>query len=136
MRYYLDTNILIFAIIGKGIDHQTEDILSDYSNLLYTSSVCVMELMQILQTRPMKGEKHNPQKVFDYLDEMGVEVKYVEKRHLEMFSQVPILHNDPNDRLIIAQATTDKMPLISSDIQFPQYEKKLKSFKTLLNKRK
>ena len=31
--------------------------------------------------------------------------------------------NDPSDRLIISQALTEKMPLISSDIQFPKYVK-------------
>ncbi|MDR1779439.1 MAG: hypothetical protein LBR50_01745 [Tannerella sp.] len=31
--------------------------------------------------------------------------------------------NDPSDRLIIAQAITEKIPLISSDKQFPKYRK-------------
>ncbi|HBK32640.1 MAG TPA: PIN domain nuclease, partial [Porphyromonadaceae bacterium] len=30
-------------------------------------------------------------------------------------------HNDPADRLIIAQAITEKMPLISSDHKFELY---------------
>ena len=32
-------------------------------------------------------------------------------------------HNDPSDRLIIAQALTEKIPLISSDTKFPKYKK-------------
>jgi PIN domain nuclease of toxin-antitoxin system len=32
-------------------------------------------------------------------------------------------HNDPSDRLIISQALTEKMPLISSDKKFPKYRK-------------
>jgi PIN domain nuclease of toxin-antitoxin system len=32
-------------------------------------------------------------------------------------------HNDPNDRLIIAQAITEKLPLISSDRKFEHYRK-------------
>jgi len=32
-------------------------------------------------------------------------------------------HNDPSDRLIIAQALTEKIPVISSDAKFPKYRK-------------
>jgi hypothetical protein len=32
-------------------------------------------------------------------------------------------HNDPSDRLIISQAITEKIPVISSDTAFPLYRK-------------
>jgi PIN domain nuclease of toxin-antitoxin system len=32
-------------------------------------------------------------------------------------------HNDPSDRLIISQALTERMTLISSDTKFPKYRK-------------
>lgn len=32
-------------------------------------------------------------------------------------------HRDPNDRLIIAQAISDQIPLISSDRKFSRYER-------------
>ena len=43
--------------------------------------------------------------------------------HLEMLANLPLFpnHNDPNDRLIIAQAIRDRIPLISSDSKFNQY---------------
>lgn len=124
MRYYLDTNIIYFALAGTdSLSDDVKDIISDYCNILYTSSVCVMELMQILKTRPAKGEQQDSQKVFEYLNGMGVNVVYVNEKHLTEFSRMPVLHADPNDRLIIAQAACDRITLISSDNQFEQYTK-------------
>lgn len=40
MRYYLDTNILVFILFKEteSISHVTTDILDDYSNTFFTSS--------------------------------------------------------------------------------------------------
>lgn len=136
MRYYLDTNILYFALVNKDeLCREVNEIVSDCSNLLYTSSVCVMELMQIMQTKPLKGVKLKSQDIFEHLEILGVEIKYVDKRHLEVFSKMPVLHSDPNDRLIIAQSAADDIPLISSDAQFPLYARKMGNFKFVLNRR-
>lgn len=136
MRYYLDTNILYFTLTDAGnLSKEVRQIISDYSNILYTSSVCVMELMQILKTKPAKGKQQDPSKVLGYLKDMGVEVVYVKEKHLVEFSTTPALHSDPNDRLIIAQAASDKITLISSDSQFEQYVKYLPGFKFVLNRR-
>ena len=64
--------------------------------------------------------------VFDFIEnEMGIQVKYVAKEHLRTMAKLDKVdgHNDPNDRLIIAQAITEKIPLISSDRHFYKYEK-------------
>ena len=55
----------------------------------------------------------------------GFHVKYVSKEHLCTLACLELVenHNDPNDRLIISQAITEKMPLISSDTKFPKYVK-------------
>jgi PIN domain nuclease of toxin-antitoxin system len=56
---------------------------------------------------------------------LGYTIKYVKKEHLKTLVNLPIVsnHNDPNDRLIISQAITEKIPLISSDTTFPLYRK-------------
>jgi PIN domain nuclease of toxin-antitoxin system len=64
--------------------------------------------------------------VFDLIEnEFGFQVKYVTKEHLRTLSKLETVegHNDPNDRLIIAQAIIEKIPLISSDKKFPKYTK-------------
>lgn len=46
-RYLLDTNVLVFFILGETENLTTEitSILNDYNNQLYASSVSVLELL-------------------------------------------------------------------------------------------
>lgn len=56
---------------------------------------------------------------------MGISIIDVDRRHLAAYASLPMLkdHSDPFDRLIIAQAITDKIPIVSSDHKFKLYEK-------------
>jgi PIN domain nuclease of toxin-antitoxin system len=55
--------------------------------------------------------------------EMNFEILPVRKEHLLTYSKLstPESHNDPNDHIIISQAITDKIALISSDGKFEHY---------------
>lgn len=46
-------------------------------------------------------------------------------KHIDTLAALPIYddHRDPNDRMIIAQAISDKIPLVSSDRKFIRYER-------------
>ena len=64
--------------------------------------------------------------VFNLIEkELGYEVKYVQKEHLKTLATLGVFkeHTDPSDRLIIAQAITEKLSLISSDNYFRLYKK-------------
>jgi PIN domain nuclease of toxin-antitoxin system len=45
----------------------------------------------------------------------------IEKSHCWQLLQLPFLHRDPFDRLLIAQAQVEGMTLLSSDAQFQHY---------------
>ena len=128
MLYYLDTNILVYLITKDkdSLSREVSEIILDYSNKFYTSSVCVHEIIQLLQIGKInekKHEKYDSREVFRYLDILGIDIVYTTKRHLETMASLPALHSDPYDRLIIAQSISDKMCVISSDRKFRDYRK-------------
>ena len=131
MRLYLDTNILVFMTrYGRDdIDPNINSMLEDYSNNLLTSTVCVQELIHLYQIGKMHPRRKDTLiKVEDFdkwLDSMNIKVVPVTLNHLRQLATLPIDndHRDPNDRLIIAQAISDKIPLVSSDRKFVKYEK-------------
>lgn len=76
--------------------------------------------------------------VFDLIEnKIGLTIKYVTKEHLQKMMALPNVegHTDPSDRLIIAQAVTENLTLISSDSQFPKYKKLLNRLDLIENKR-
>lgn len=131
MRLYLDTNILVF-LTRRGHDDINRDIyelINDYSNQMLVSTVCVQELIHLYQIEKMHPRKDdsltNVEDFEDWLSSMNIEVVPVTVKHLHKLATLPLDndHRDPNDRLIIAQAITDKIPLVSSDRKFVKYEK-------------
>lgn len=129
MRYYIDTNIIIY-MLRKERDEISPSVwasLSDYSNTFLTSTVCVHELIHLYQIGKlgikMKGKSAAITDFSQWLVEMGVAVVPVSIHHLQELASLPLSndHRNPNDRLIIAQAISDRIPLISSDRKFAQY---------------
>ena len=126
MRYFVDTNVFIFAMIdrerlGKNVLH----LFENYENQIYISSESIKEFIHLVQLKRIKVHLKKVEEVFDYIETLGYTIKYVKKEHLKTLATLPIErpHNDPNDRLIISQAITEKLPLISSDTAFPLYRK-------------
>jgi PIN domain nuclease of toxin-antitoxin system len=51
----------------------------------------------------------------------GFKILPIECEHLIVLSSLELIHRDPFDRIIIAQAIAEKMPLVSSDDVFKLY---------------
>ncbi|RDB05008.1 type II toxin-antitoxin system VapC family toxin [Runella aurantiaca] len=60
----------------------------------------------------------------------GFEILSLKNRHINLYHSVPLLetHKDPFDRLIIATAMAESLPVISADEKFKLY----KEFITLI----
>ena len=128
MRYLIDTNVFIRVIEDYDVSDNTKFILEDYENIVYVSSESIKEFIHLSQTGKISTKKRSisSSKIFDFIEsDLGFKVKFVSKEHLCRFTELDLVenHNDPSDRLIIAQAITEKIPLISSDTKFPKYKK-------------
>ena len=127
MRYLLDTNVLIDLVEDDYVATDIWELITDYENIIYVSSESVKEYIHLTQAGKVIPKKEfRALDVFDLIENtFGFDVKYVTREHLSTFAQLDTVdgHNDPSDRLIIAQALTEKMPVISSDTKFPKYRK-------------
>lgn len=52
----------------------------------------------------------------------GMELLPILPAHLEAFTKLPFHHKDPFDRLIIAQAMSEDLPVITRDAAFSSYD--------------
>ncbi|MDR0811253.1 MAG: type II toxin-antitoxin system VapC family toxin [Paludibacter sp.] len=127
MRYYIDTNIIINLAIDDYISEDVRAIMDDYSNLIYVSSECVREFIQLEQAGSIAWiKKPKNFDIFNFIkNEWGFTIKYIAEEHLQTFAALPLFddHKDPFDRLIIAQAMTEQIPIISNDGKFKKYRK-------------
>ena len=126
MRYYIDTNVFIYSLRDRYcLKKNVLQLLEDYKNQIYISSESIKEFIHLFQQNRIKVNIKNVEDIFEHIDSLGYTIKYVKKEHLKTLSNLPLekTHNDPSDRLIISQAITEKIPLISSDTAFPLYRK-------------
>jgi len=128
MRYLIDTNIFTRIVNDSDLlSNDVKDILNDYENVIFVSSESIKEFVHLVQNKKIFLNKSiQLVGLFDLIENtFGFNVKYVAKEHLRTLSKLALVegHNDPSDRLIISQALTEKMPLISSDTKFPKNRK-------------
>lgn len=100
----------------------------DCGNVLYISTVCVQEFIHLCQTGRLGHGKRRrdiiqPEEALQRIHEAHIGIVPVNEQHLQAYAELPIVddHTDPSDRIIIAQAIADRVPLISSDHKFGGY---------------
>jgi len=62
-------------------------------------------------------EQFIPQQIL----ENEIEVLPISLKHLSLITSLPFYHRNPFDRLLIAQALTEGLPIVSADIVFDKY---------------
>lgn len=133
MRYLIDTNILIrLSKNPDAISNNVRNLLDDRENLVCVSAISIQEIYMLLQDKKIDAKQwKKPLDVFNYIEnELFFTIKYVQKEHLITFADIVPAegHGDPFDRMIIAQAITEQIPLISSDTKFHHYRKQKLDF--------
>ena len=123
-RYLLDTHILIWHVYNqKKLSRQIVDEFEDYNNRLFLSRVSLMEIA--IKNRDGKLQLEDDfETILQMIDKhWGIEILNIENRHLITLSKLdyPEAHKDPFDHLLISQAITDKICLISADKKMKYY---------------
>jgi PIN domain nuclease of toxin-antitoxin system len=127
-RYYVDSNIVIYRVIDEEqFTAKVRDILYDPGIFKYVPSKCVEELIYLQQSGRIDVKPwRSAEDIIGYINnELSYEISYVNEWHLRRLARLPLFpdHKDPTDRIAIAQAIEERIPIISSDRQFHGYKR-------------
>ena len=135
MRYLIDTNVLIFLILDKEMIHRdVKQLFDDYSNSFYISAESVKELIVLVRNNKVRFKQWRTQvQMIEAIEhEFGIKILPIKKKHLFTYARLTINeaqdHRDPSDHIIISQAITEGIPLISSDRKFHFYTEQALDF--------
>ena len=122
MRLLLDTHAFIWwdRDATKLPAHVYASCL-DGKNSLYLSAVSVWELQIKIGIGKLNFERPLQSLVEEQMAN-GVEILPVTLPHLWQLTDLPQVHGDPFDRLLIAQAIAEDMHLVSADRVFTNYQ--------------
>jgi PIN domain nuclease of toxin-antitoxin system len=121
MRILLDTHLLLWAVGKSGrLDPQTADTLSDPSNDVLFSAVSIWEIaIKLRLGRP--DFDFSP----DAMRRGALRTGFVElpitSSTAATVAALPLLHRDPFDRLLVAQAIAEPAILYTADARLSAY---------------
>ena len=132
MRYLLDTNILVFLVLDQEeLSPMVRDIVDDYSSMLCTSAVCIVELLQLYRIRKIRPKYKTAGALLAALvDKFSLEILPFGEKQIKVLTELCVApgHNDPFDHAVISHAIADRLTLVSSDRKFDQYRSQKLSF--------
>ena len=126
MRYMLDTNIFLFMVNErKRLSRRVEDVVFSLDDSLCMSIESVREIIIKQRNKDFYGKRwHTADALIrDIEDRFQIDILPIDLNVMRtLFDLRPGPdHHDPFDHIIIAQAITCRMPLISADEKFPYY---------------
>jgi PIN domain nuclease of toxin-antitoxin system len=100
-------------------------LLKTPENALFFSVASVWEIV-IKRGLGREDFKVDPRRLRKMLVAHGYSELSVTAEHVLTMETLPLLHKDPFDRLLLAQARTEGMLLITADSSISQYEESVK----------
>ena len=121
MRYLIDTHILIWqAQDSVRLSPAARTLLQDPHHTLVFSVVSLWEIV-IKNTRSHGEFSVNPVALRDGMLRSGYLEFAVEAEHVLEVGRLEPLHNDPFDRLLLAQARVEGLTLLTADREVLAY---------------
>jgi PIN domain nuclease of toxin-antitoxin system len=121
MRILLDTHILLWFLTDDERLGQTQiDFIENSQNELFFSLGSLWEIA--IKAGLFKLSIPNP---IDCLVPAEVQLIDIKIPHLSAYQQLPLIHKDPFDRLLIAQSQVEDLWLLTDDRKFDGYPVKL-----------
>lgn len=120
MRYLLDTHVVIWSLYSSNkLSERAKDVLL-HEPEVYVSVASLWEIA-IKQSIGKLEIRDSIQRIARECEIIGLKSLIIEPSHLDMIKQLPAVHGDPFDRLILAQAKVENMTLVSKDDKLQCY---------------
>jgi len=119
MRILLDTHILIWAADDK-LPPKALPIILDKTNILLFSPASIWEIV-IKYNIKRANFSGNPSSLYNALISAGYQELPINGRHALHVLTLPLLHKDPFDRILLAQAAYEGIPFMTSDNLLSKY---------------
>ena len=123
MRYLLDTSsFLWFVNDDRKLSAAADSLLSAPYTTAYLSIASIWELaIKANLGRGLILHEPFPQFIDEQLRTNRFQLLNINIAHLKRVHDLPLHHRDPFDRLLIAQAQVENIPVLTSDAAFDRY---------------
>lgn len=115
MPFLLDTHAFLWFIAGdEKLPNHVKSIILDPNQSCFISIVSFWEIAIKKQIGKLKLELEI-EELFQFALRNQIEIIQINQKHLQLLLTLDFIHKDPFDRMIIAQAVSENLILISKD---------------------
>ena len=118
MRLLLDTHVFLWAVAGSARLKPAHRRLIESADEVHVSAASIWEVA--IQLRLGKVEA-DPQALVEAIGASGFLPLAVKPAHAAAVTSLPDHHEDPFDRLLVAQALTEPLRLLTADAALAAY---------------
>jgi len=122
MKLLLDTHIFVWWDSDPNrLSSQAKALCEDPTNSLVLSVASIWEMQIKQQFGKLKLRLPLTELIENQKQNNGFEILPINSEHVLFLDNLPRHHKDPFDRLLIAQASVEKVKLLSADPLFTRY---------------
>ncbi|SPJ14503.1 conserved hypothetical protein [Burkholderiales bacterium] len=123
MNLLLDTHVALWAIVDdRRLPNDAAKWIEDSANSIWVSAVSVWEIA-IKHLLAKKNMPISGRQALGYFRDAGYRLLEIRPEHAVAIEDLPALHFDPFDRMLIAQAEVEPLKLLTSDALLAKYSK-------------
>ena len=119
MQVLLDTPVILWWLMGdQALERAAQRIIEDPQNRVFVSAASGLEI----SIKRSLGKLRAPGSLFDRVLSEGFLHLPVTFQHGERVGALPLLHRDPFDRILAAQAQLENLVILTRDQYIPLYD--------------
>ncbi len=122
MDYLVDTHAALwFLAEDKSLSERAKDII-ETAPKIYISTASLWEISIKYSINKLDILLPELDDFIDNYVKQTYSILTIQPEHIKMVAKLPLIHRDPFDRMLVAQAKVENMTLITCDQYIPQYQ--------------
>ena len=122
MRILLDTHAFLWWVTDSDeLSRRARRLIADGSNEIFFSAASAWEIGIKSGLRRITLPEDPETFVMDQLEQNAFQILPVQLRHALRVADLPDLHRDPFDRVLLAQARSEELAFLSRDRRLADY---------------
>lgn len=119
MNLLLDTHTLLWWLGDDAkLPRKAHEAIASGENEIFVSAVSLWEI----RLKESVGKIKTPKSLVKAIQDQGFNSLEVTWRHTDSINNLPFIHQDPFDRLLIVQAQLENLSLVTKDPLIKKYK--------------